>query len=63
MSITVQAKIKEGIIVLDNKLDIANEDVLIRIEPLKKEQAIKTKIKASSELVEEILASEYDKLL
>ncbi len=63
MSILVDATIKKGVIVLKKQLDIEEQDVTIRIEPVHKEPALKTKICASEELVEEVLESEPDKFL
>ncbi len=63
MPILIDATIKKGVIVPKKELDIEEQDVLIKIEPVHKEQALKTKIIVSEELVEEILTSEPDKFL
>ncbi len=63
MPILVDATIKKGVIVPKKELDLEEQDVTIRIEPAHREPALKTRIRSSLELVEEILASEPDKFL
>lgn len=63
MPILVDATIKKGVIVPKKELDLEEQDVTIRIEPVHREPALKTRISASLELVEEVLTSEPDKLL
>lgn len=63
MPILVDATIKKGVIVPKKQLDIEEQDVLIKIEPAHREPALKTRISATPELVEEVLASEPDKFL
>jgi hypothetical protein len=63
MPILVDATIIKGVIVLKKELDLEEQDVTIRIEPVHIEPALRTRICASLELVEEVLASEPDKFL
>ncbi len=63
MPILVDATIKKGVIVPKKQLNIEEQDVTVRIEPAHREPALKTRINAPLELVEEIFASEPDKLL
>ncbi len=63
MPILVDATIKKGVIVPKKELDLEEQDVTIRIEPAHREPALKTRISASLELVEEVLSSEPDKFL
>lgn len=60
MPILVDATIRKGIIVPKRQLNMEEQDVFIRIETIHKEPALKTRICASEELVEEVLASEPD---
>lgn len=61
MSILVDATIRKGIIFPKKRLDIEEQDVVIRIERVHSEPSLKTRISASEELVEEVLTSEPDK--
>ncbi len=60
MSITVSARIQNGKIIPKGTLSIKEGDVLIRIEPISTEPAIKTKILVSEDLVNEVIDSELD---
>ena len=63
MSILVDATIKKGVILPKRKLDLEEHDVIIKIEPAHRESALKTRISASLELVNEVLESEPDKFM
>ena len=63
MPILIDATIKKGVIVPKKELDLEEQDVTVRIEPAHMGPALRTRISASLELVEEVLASEPDKHL
>lgn len=62
MERVVHAKIKDGIIYPDEKLDLEDKEVLVKIIS-KEESPFKTKIIVSQELVDKILEEEWDLLL
>ena len=63
MPILVDATIKKGVIVPKKELDLEEQDVTVRIETAHMGPALKTRISASLELVEEVLVTEPDKFL
>ncbi len=60
MSITISARIQNGKIIPKDSLNIEEGDVLLRIEHISTEPAIKTKILVSEDLVKEVMESELD---
>ncbi|MCC7573625.1 MAG: hypothetical protein KO464_09630 [Candidatus Methanofastidiosum sp.] len=62
MGIIIHARIKDGIIYPLEKIDLDDREVLVQI--LKEDDPpFKTKIKASNEMVKQILEEELDLLL
>jgi len=62
MGIIIHARIKDGIIYPLEKIDLDDKEVLVQILPEDK-PPFKTKIKASNEMVKQILEEELDLLL